>query len=311
MDPSTPKFSSRFGAEVRIALVLCLANLAIFGYYLWNESLAPNTFHLGRLIGGVLVMAGAGGIVLRGAIGGLLRGLQLSLFSIALLFAALQLHFQTFPQYWPQNIQNIMTVEDTARLRRRIIEYLPHSPYAKPLPNISFTIPGFYSPSSDFDYEFVTDRRGFKNLRELDGRDQFDVVVRYAKWLAILGDWAYVAALGANSHLNFLRRRAGLKYWSLSAYLKHRVKQAVSFIGDFENALVEAARGHDAEGVICGHIHHAAKREVKGMLYVNLGDWVESATAVGETMEGSFEIIRWLDVIEQRQAVAQQARPTP
>ncbi len=139
--------------------------------------------------------------------------------------------------------------------------------------------------------------------------DQFDVVVRYAKWLAVLGDWAYVLALGANTHLNFLRRRAGLKYWSLSAYLKQRVKQAVSYIGDFENALVDTARKRGTTGVICGHIHHAAMRDVDGLLYVNLGDWVESATAVGEREDGSFEIIRWLDVIEQRQAAAHPARP--
>lgn len=226
MDPSTPKSPFRFGSEVWIALALCLANLATLGYYLGHESLGPDTLHVGRLIVGILVMAGAGAVLLRGAIGGLLRGLQLSLFSILLLFAALQVHFQLFPRSWPQNIQNMMTVEDTAKLRRRIIEYLPHSPYAKPLPNISFTIPGFYSPSSDFDYEFVSDRRGFKNLRELDGRDQYDVVA--------VGD-SFTEGLGVHARDTFVSRlnRKGISAYSIGiqGYAPTQMAGAFKYFG--------------------------------------------------------------------------------
>jgi UDP-2,3-diacylglucosamine pyrophosphatase LpxH len=123
--------------------------------------------------------------------------------------------------------------------------------------------------------------------------DEFDVVVRYAKWLALLGDWSYELALWANTHFNVLRRWFGMPYWSLSAYLKHKVKRAVNYIGEFEMALSQEARRHGAQGVICGHIHHAAMRQVGDVIYINTGDWVESCTAVAETEEGIFEIIRW------------------
>ncbi len=84
-----------------------------------------------------------------------------------------------------------------------------------------------------------------------------------------------------------------MPYWSLSAHLKHKVKRAVNYIGEFEQALLQAARRQGAQGVICGHIHHAAMRRIDGIVYINTGDWVESCTAVGETEDGSFEIIRW------------------
>jgi UDP-2,3-diacylglucosamine pyrophosphatase LpxH len=124
------------------------------------------------------------------------------------------------------------------------------------------------------------------------------------KWLAFLGDWAYVLALGLNAGFNKVRRRLGFPYWSLSAFLKQKVKKAVNYIGDFENALSGEAKRHGADGVICGHIHFAAMREVAGISYINCGDWVESATAVGETHEGKFEIIRWLDIVAAEQAEA-------
>jgi UDP-2,3-diacylglucosamine pyrophosphatase LpxH len=132
--------------------------------------------------------------------------------------------------------------------------------------------------------------------------DEFDVVIQYVKWLAFLGDWAYVLALGLNTAFNKVRRVFGFSYWSLSAYLKHKVKSAVNYIGDFETALVGEARRHGAEGVICGHIHFAAIREIEGVAYINCGDWVESATAVGETFDGKFELIRWMDVIQAEKA---------
>jgi UDP-2,3-diacylglucosamine pyrophosphatase LpxH len=125
--------------------------------------------------------------------------------------------------------------------------------------------------------------------------DAYDVVVRYAKWLAHLGDSAYSLALWLNTHFNWLRRRFGKPYWSLSAYLKYKVKSAVNFIGEFEQALVSEARRRDAHGVVCGHIHHAAMRDLDGVLYMNTGDWVESCTALVEHPSGEFEIIRWAE----------------
>lgn len=132
--------------------------------------------------------------------------------------------------------------------------------------------------------------------------DEFDVVIRYVKWLALLGDWAYVVALNLNTAFNAVRRRLGLSYWSLSSYLKHRVKKAVNYIGDFESNLVGEARRQKAHGVICGHIHHPTMRDFDDVLYVNIGDWVESGTAVGETFDGKLEIIRWIELSSAQKA---------
>jgi len=126
--------------------------------------------------------------------------------------------------------------------------------------------------------------------------DQFDLVVRHARWLALLGDGAYTAALFVNTHLNILRRRLGLTYWSLSAWAKLKVKNAVNFISRFEELLAAEARRQEVDGVICGHIHHAAMHEKFGVSYVNTGDWVESCTVVVEHWDGELELIRWGEV---------------
>ncbi len=132
--------------------------------------------------------------------------------------------------------------------------------------------------------------------------DQFDVVVRHAKWLAYLGDWAYVFALNVNTVLNKARRFLGFPYWSLSAWAKLKVKNAVSFIGAFEQALSGEARRVGADGVVCGHIHHAAMRDIDGITYLNTGDWVESCTALAEHHDGQLEIIRWTRLSGEAQA---------
>ena len=123
--------------------------------------------------------------------------------------------------------------------------------------------------------------------------DAFDGVVNYARWLAILGDYAYTVALWANHWLNRARIVMGFEYWSLSAYLKHRVKNAVSYIAAFEDAIAAEARRRGAEGVVCGHIHKAEIREIDGILYCNDGDWVESCTALVEHWDGRLEILDW------------------
>jgi len=125
--------------------------------------------------------------------------------------------------------------------------------------------------------------------------DQFDGVVRYAKWLALLGDWAYNLLLWMNDHFNKARKLLGMPYWSLSAYLKHKVKNAVEFISCFEEAVAHEARKRKADGVICGHIHHPEIREIDGILYCNDGDWVESCTALIEQKDGRLEIIHWAE----------------
>ncbi len=126
--------------------------------------------------------------------------------------------------------------------------------------------------------------------------DQFDIVVRHAKWLAHVGDWAYNFALKTNILINWGRRRLGLSYWSLSAWAKHKVKNAVSIIGRFEEALIYEAKQLGVDGVICGHIHMADMHDRAGIKYINTGDWVESCTAIIETIEGEMQIVRWTEM---------------
>lgn len=133
--------------------------------------------------------------------------------------------------------------------------------------------------------------------------DEFDGVVLYANWLAHLGDVAYTAAIRVNTLFNAFRRRFGLPYWSLSAYLKRRVKRAVEFIGNFEAAVVREARKEEVDGIVCGHIHTAEFREIDGIIYCNDGDWVESCTALGEHADGRLELIDWSAEMARRKAV--------
>jgi len=123
--------------------------------------------------------------------------------------------------------------------------------------------------------------------------DYFDGVIQCAKWLAYLGDNLYELTLKLNRHLNRLRARMGLPYWSLSAYLKGKVKKALNYVTDFENAVAAEARRRGHQGVVCGHIHRAEMREIDGILYCNDGDWVESCTALVEHRDGRLEIVHW------------------
>jgi UDP-2,3-diacylglucosamine pyrophosphatase LpxH len=123
--------------------------------------------------------------------------------------------------------------------------------------------------------------------------DLFDIVIRHARWLALLGDKAYDAAIWLNTHFNAVRRTFGLTYWSLSQWAKLKVKNAVNFIGEYEQTIAAEARRRGLDGVICGHIHHAVIRDQPGFRYINCGDWIESCTAVVEHFDGAYEIITW------------------
>ncbi len=131
-----------------------------------------------------------------------------------------------------------------------------------------------------------------KRLLVMHG-DEFDGVVRYAKFLARLGDSAYTAALTVNRWFNAVRRVMGYEYWSLSQWMKRQVKEAVKAIDRFETALAADARKRGFDGVVCGHIHHAEMRMVDGILYCNTGDWVESCTGLVEHHDGRLELIDW------------------
>jgi UDP-2,3-diacylglucosamine pyrophosphatase LpxH len=120
---------------------------------------------------------------------------------------------------------------------------------------------------------------------------ELDIVVQNIKWLAYLGDLGYQILLRLNGPVNCARRLCGLGYWSLSAYVKRCVKNAVSFIGAFENAIVHYAKCDSVEGVICGHIHSPAIRQIQGIAYYNSGDWVESMSALVEDFAGNITLI--------------------
>lgn len=142
--------------------------------------------------------------------------------------------------------------------------------------------------------------------------DQFDGVIQHSKWLAHLGDTLYQSALWLNHHFNRLRHRLGLHYWSLSQYLKHKVKNAVAFITDFEETLAGEARRRGLDGVVCGHIHKPELREVGGVLYCNDGDWVESLSALAESHDGQLVLVDWAAQHARREigaAVARGRRP--
>jgi UDP-2,3-diacylglucosamine pyrophosphatase LpxH len=130
--------------------------------------------------------------------------------------------------------------------------------------------------------------------------DLFDGVMQYAKWLAYVGDNLYSLILYFNRYLNLLRVRMGMQYWSLSQYLKHQVKNAVSYIADFEMIMAREARLRGCQGVVCGHIHKAEIRMIDNLLYCNDGDWVESLTALVETHEGELKIVHWPRILDDK-----------
>lgn len=141
-----------------------------------------------------------------------------------------------------------------------------------------------------------------EHIHELaDGRrflilhgDEFDQITRHHRWVAVLGDVAYDLLVRLNGLLSYMRRRMGISgYWSLAGYAKRRVKKALQFMFDFEDAAIHSARQRGLDGIICGHIHSAAIREVGALSYVNCGDWVDSCTAIVEHDDGSLELIAW------------------
>lgn len=140
--------------------------------------------------------------------------------------------------------------------------------------------------------EFVHTTATGEKLWVIHG-DLYDGVTRYHKWVSHLGDIAYNSLVALNSAYNHFRAKFGMGYWSLSAYLKHKVKSAVEFIFKFEEAVANECenRGHD--GVVCGHIHHAEIKQIGNVTYYNDGDWVESCTALVEDLDGDIRIIKW------------------
>ena len=200
--------------------------------------------------------------------------------------------------YWPQAHNDVLQkLLRKVRKGARMI-YVPgnHDEFARDY--IGMVFGGV--EVADHAYHMTADK---KRLLIVHG-DQFDIVVQHARWLAWLGDWAYTLALWLNLWFNKIRRRLGFPYWSFSAWAKLKVKNAVNFIGAFETALAEAARRHHANGVVCGHIHHAVIRDIDGITYINTGDFVESCTAVAEHEDGRLEVLCWQMTAEEQRIAA-------
>ena len=123
--------------------------------------------------------------------------------------------------------------------------------------------------------------------------DLYDIITQYHAWLARLGDWGYVTLIEISRILNWFRRKFNMGHWSLSKYVKTKVKNAASFIGKFEEALAEACKLRNYDGIIAGHIHHAEIRMIGDVLYMNDGDFVESRTALAEKFDGTFVLLEW------------------
>ena len=189
--------------------------------------------------------------------------------------------------YWPQSHNDVIQkLLRKARKGCRVI-YVPgnHDEFGRHFLDHSFG-------GIEIREEAVHITADGKKLWVIHG-DYFDGVIQCAKWLAYVGDSLYEFTLKLNRYLNQLRARLGMPYWSLSAYLKLKVKKAVNFISDFEVAVANEARKLGYQGVVCGHIHHAEIRNIEGMLYCNDGDWVESCSALVEHSDGRLEILKF------------------
>ncbi len=121
--------------------------------------------------------------------------------------------------------------------------------------------------------------------------DVFDSITTNLRWIAYLGDVGYTFLLWLNRVVNYYRYKKGLPYFSLSQFVKGKVKQAVSYVDDYETELAKMAKAKGCDGIICGHIHKAENRMIDGIHYLNSGDWVETMSALAEDHEGNWELI--------------------
>jgi UDP-2,3-diacylglucosamine pyrophosphatase LpxH len=200
--------------------------------------------------------------------------------------------------YWPQAHNDVIQkILRRARHGAKVF-YIPgnHDEAARAFCGLHFG--GVYVVN-----EIIHETADGKRMLVMHG-DQFDAVVGYAQWIAHLGDVAYDLALFINRIFNQVRKLLGFPYWSLSAYLKHKVKNAVEHIGAFEEFIAESAKHQQADAVLCGHIHHAEMRQMETILYLNDGDWVESCTAMVEDFNGKLSIIHWVQERETLLAAA-------
>jgi UDP-2,3-diacylglucosamine pyrophosphatase LpxH len=194
--------------------------------------------------------------------------------------------------FWPQSHNNVIrTILGMAKHGTRVI-YVPgnHDEVFRELAGSVFG-------NLQIHNEYVHRTADGRELLVLHG-DEFDSVVKCSPWLAKLGSRVYDFTLRMNRYVNLIRRTFGFPYWSLASYLKHKVKNAVQYISNFEQAVAYAARKRGVDGVVCGHIHRAEITDLEGLLYCNDGDWVESCTTLVEDVNGRLALWNW---VEERQ----------
>lgn len=193
--------------------------------------------------------------------------------------------------YWPQKHNNVVrSILGKSKHGTRVI-YIPGN-HDEDFREFDGTVFG----NVEIHNRYIHMTADNKRLLMLHG-DEFDSVIRCSKLVGYLGDTAYDFLLYLNRWLNVFRRKLGFPYWSISAYLKHKVKNAVNVISKFEQAVAYEARRSNVDGLVCGHIHHAEIRNIDGVLYCNDGDWVESCTAMVEHEDGKLEILHWSDEV--------------
>lgn len=195
--------------------------------------------------------------------------------------------------FWPQEHNNVIrTILGKAKHDTKVI-YIPgnHDEYLR---DFDGTIFGNVEIRNETIHTTADNRK----LLILHG-DKFDYIVKHSPFIAKIGSRLYDHLLQANRLVNTVRRKFGFPYWSLAAFLKHKVKNAVQFISDFEKAVAREAAEQGVECVVCGHIHREEIRRINDVDYYNCGDWVESCTALLEHPDGSMEIIKWADLANQ------------
>jgi len=186
--------------------------------------------------------------------------------------------------YWPQSHSDVIQkILRKGRKGTRII-YIPgnHDEFVS-------TFFGAYG-SITVEKQAIHETADKRRLLVIHGHE-LDTVVQNMKWLAYVGDFGYQLLLKLNRPVNFVRKIFGREYWSLSAYVKKSVKNAVSFIGQFEEAIVRYSKEYSIDGVVCGHIHSPVIRKIENVEYYNSGDWVESCSVLLEDLEGKISLL--------------------
>jgi UDP-2,3-diacylglucosamine pyrophosphatase LpxH len=211
--------------------------------------------------------------------------------------------------YWPQEHNDVIrTILGKAKHGTRVV-YVPGN-HDRPFRDHDGLVMGNVEIRREAIHETADGRR----FLVLHG-DEFDSIVRASPALESIGSSAYAFVLGLNRYVNAVRQLFGFPYWSLAAFLKHRVKNAVKYIAGFERALAAEARRQGLQGVICGHIHRAEISQLDGIEYCNDGDWVESCTALVEDFDGRLGLLRWTDtpavIVDGREVPLLAGDPVP